>query len=88
MKKIEEIKKFIVENVKSGKIGVATMDLYSVGYSVRNINAAIRQLLDKKKITISCPKAGFRLGDRENWNEKGVEISLASKNFDIRLAKS
>ena len=83
---IATVKSFIIENVKDGKIGVGTMDLYNQDFSVRNINAAIRELIDEKLITISCPKAGFRLADREDWNAKDVEISLSTRNFDIRLA--
>jgi len=81
------VKNFIIEETKKGNIGVATMGLYEQGFSVKNINAAIRELIDEGKISISCPSAGFRLSDREDWNKKGVEISLRTKNFDIRLTK-
>lgn len=83
----EAVKNFIIEGVKKGNIGVATMNLYEQGFSVKNINGAIRELIDKGVISISCPSAGFRLSNREDWNKKGVEISLRTKNFDIRLQK-
>jgi len=79
------VKNFIIEEVKKGKIGVATMELYEQGFSVRNINAAVRELIDKKIISISCPSCGSRLYDREGWDKKGVEISLKTKSYDIRL---
>ena len=81
------VKNFIIEETKKGKIGVATIELYEQGFSVKNINAAIRELIDEGKISISCPSAGGRIFDRNGWDAKGVEISLRTKSFDIRLTK-
>lgn len=84
---MKEIEDFIIKNVADGKIGVGTMDLYQQGFSVRNINATIREMIDNGKISISCSAAGFRIFKREGWDSKGCEISLRKKDFDIRFVK-
>jgi hypothetical protein len=85
---MEKVKNFILTEARKGNIGVETMDLYNQGFSVTSINAAIRELIDFGEISISCPSAGFRLTNRHDWNKQGVEISLRTKNFDIRLQRA
>lgn len=68
-------------NVKAGRIGVGTMDLYSI-FSTRTVNAAIKQLLKEGKATISSPVTGYRL---KNETEYGVTQALSSKSYDILL---
>ncbi len=73
---------FIIEHVEKGETGVKTMELYEKGFSVKAINASIRQLLIDGIISISSPSTGYRLTHPEEY---GVKQALRTKNFDIKL---
>lgn len=80
------IRKFILDNVDTS-VGVGTIGLYEQGYSVRSINATIREMIDNGDIAISCPVAGFLIYKREGWDAKGCEVSLRTKDFYIKRNK-
>lgn len=77
-----ELKEFILDRSKRGWIGTRSMELYSVGFTTREINKTIKQLLDEKIITISSPATGYRLS---TGNEYGVKQSLKTRNYDIEI---
>ncbi len=80
--KIEEVKNHILEQIQNGATGSETMNLYNY-FSGRAANAAIRELLDEGKITISSPVTGYRL---RKSDEYGVSQALKTHNFDVRKA--
>jgi len=60
--------------------GFKTLGLDS--YPSRDVNSAVRELLDAGKIKITSPVTGY---DLKSSTEYGVKQALATKNFAITI---